>query len=440
MAVLDNIGCALYGSGQPWGRIVTDFVLSEGSRGDATVIGASRTIAPARAALANGTCTHGIELDDIIPGALAHPGAVVVPAALATAEDCGASGAQLLLGVVAGYEMMARLGLALGHEHNTKGYHTTGVAGPIASAVAAGIVGGLDRERLLAAIGIACSSAAGLKAFTQGTGGMVKRMHAGHAAEAGVVACALAKRGFTGPMEGIDGRFGLLEVIGGAGAAPEILDNALGSSLAITRVWVKAYPCCGLIHSTSHALEALRSEQKLTADAIESIRIHSSRRAVEQNSNPNPREPMAAQYSLQFSAGVALVKDARDPAAYAQENLSDPVVRQIAARTRLEIDPQLERLYPAHFAARVVVDTTDGRRFERTVVDPHGTPADPCSFEEVAAKFAKLAAPAKEPEAVERISRAARDLASAPDVTALSRALREGDVRPASQSAKPGRS
>ena len=212
--------------------------------------------------LANGTSTHGFELDDIIQGALTHPGAVVVSAALAAAEESRASGARLLLGVIAGYEMMARLSLALGAEHNTKGFHTTGVAGPIASVVAAGIVMGLSKEQLLAAIGISCSTAAGIKAFTQGTGGMVKRMHAGHAAEAGIVACELAKRGFTGPMEGIDGRFGLLEVIGGSDVKPEALDSDLGAAFAITRIWVKAYPCCGLIHSTAHALESLKAEHR----------------------------------------------------------------------------------------------------------------------------------------------------------------------------------
>ena len=206
MALLNNVACGLYGSLQEWGRIVNDFVLAEGGTGRATLYGSSRPAPPARAALANGTSTHGFELDDIVQGALTHPGAVVVSSALAAAEEHGASGARLLLGVIAGYEMMARLGLALGAEHNNRGFHTTGVAGPIASALAAAVVMKLPRPQVLAAVGIACSTASGIKAFTQGTGGMVKRMHAGHAAEAGVVACELAKRGFTGPTEGIDGR------------------------------------------------------------------------------------------------------------------------------------------------------------------------------------------------------------------------------------------
>ena len=426
-AVLDNIACGLYGSIQEWGRIVNDFVLSEAGQGPATLYGSSRMVAPARAAFANGTSTHGFELDDIVQGALTHAGAVVVPAALATAEAHRVSGARLLLAIVAGYEMAARLGLALGAEHNTKGFHTTGVAGPIASTLAAGIVMKLPPPQILSAIGIACSTAAGIKAFTQGTGGMVKRMHAGHAAEAGVVACELARRGFSGPTQAIDGRFGLLDVIGGRDTRPEALDADLGASFAITQVWVKAYPCCGLIHSTSNALELLKAEHGLSAGNVEEIRILTGRRAVTQNGDPDPREPMAAQYSLQYSAGVAIAKNARDPVAYAQENLFDHGVRSVAARTRLEVDDEMDRLFPAHFAARAIVKTTDGRALERTVIDPHGTPADPCTLEEIEAKFIRLASQVKEDSAVERIRTASRELVAAPSVDALSRALRDGN-------------
>jgi len=426
MAVLDNLACGLYGSRQDWGRIVREFALAEGSQGRSTLFGSSQPVSAARAAFANGTATHGFELDDIVQGALTHPGAVVVSAGLAAAEESGASGRRLLLGVIAGYEVMARLGRALGHEHNTNGYHTTGVAGSIAAAVTVGIIWKLNREQLLAAVGISCSTAAGIKAFTQGTGGMVKRMHAGHAAESGVVACALARRGFTGPAEGVDGRFGLLEVIGGSDIRPAELDLDLGKTFAITQIWVKAYPCCGLLHSTANALEYLKHEHQLSAELIDEIRICSGERAVSQNGDPDPREPMTAQYSLQYTAGVSIAKDARDPQAYAQENLFDPVVRAVAARTRLEVDADMDALFPAHFAARVVVRTTDGRTLERTVIDPKGTVADPLSFEEIGAKFGRLTAPVKEPAAIERIRAAAHNLASAANLDVLSRALNEG--------------
>ena len=423
MALLDTVGCGLYGANQQWGRILREHMLAEGSRGKATLFGESVAVAPSRAALANGTSAHGFELDDIIQGALVHPGAPVIPAALAVAENSGVSGERLLLGIVAGYEVMARLGWALGAEHNTRGYHTTGVAGPIAAAVACGIVLEQSLETMLSAVGIACSSAGGIKAFTQGTGGMVKRMHAGRAAETGVLACELAQRGFTGPLAGIDGHFGLLEVIGGSDTDVEALTRDLGREYAVSKVWVKAYPCCGLIHSVSHAIEAIRKETSLTPADVKKIVVHTSRRAVEHNGDPNPQETMAAQYSIPYCAGAAVVKNPRDPAAFDQDGLRDPEIRRVAALTQLRIDERMDALYPAHFAARVEVTLNGERKAERTVIDPHGTASDACDAAEIEAKFRLLAKPVTQTQRIDQVIHAVRELRGAATVDAFSAAL-----------------
>jgi 2-methylcitrate dehydratase PrpD len=424
IALLDNLGCGLFGAKREWGCMITDFVREEGSQGRASVYGLSVTAAPARAALANGTCTHGFELDDIILGALSHPGAVVVPAALAAAESSQASGSELLRGIIAGYEVMARLGAALGHDHNNRGFHTTGIAGPVASTVASGLVMGLSVDTLLSAVGTACSSASGIKAFTQGTGGMVKRMHAGRASESGVLACDLARRGFTGPQAAVDGRFGLLEVIGGEHTYPERLDADLGTDFAIGRVWIKAYACCGLIHSTMHALESLKAVHRITPSAVRAVHVRTSKRAVEQNGDPQPQDTMTAQYSVPFCAGVALAGDARSPEPFMPDNLWDETVRGIATRTRLSVDDAMDAAYPAHFGAHVAVELESGARHEQTVLDPHGTPADPFTAAEAEAKFRMLAGAAKSPAALERILKAVAGLSDVGSVEALSAALR----------------
>jgi 2-methylcitrate dehydratase PrpD len=429
LCLLDNIGCGLYGSRQPWGRIVNAFALSEASRGTATLYGSDVAVAPARAALANGTSTHGFEIDDIIHGH-SHPGAVVVSSALAAAEHVQASGRRLLAALVAGYEMMDRLGSALGLDHSHRGFHTTGIAGPVASAVAAGIVMELDSGRLLSAIGNACSGAAGIKAFTQGTGGMAKRMHAGRAAEAGLVACELAARGFTGPLQGIDGRFGLLEVVGGAGARPELLDRALGSSFAIDEVWVKVYPCCGAIHSALSAVESLKREHGFSASQIAVIRVHTNQRCVTQNAEPDPQDTMGAQYSIPFCMGVAVAGDARNPAAFSDSGLRDTVVRDLARRTTLALDPEIEKLYPDRLGARVAIELADGRKHEATVLDPPGSHADPCAPPAIENKFRLLAASVKSSGAIDRIIEAVRQLPDSPSVTGLSGALRENSPEP----------
>ena len=427
LSLLDSIACGLYGSQQQWGKIVNDFVLSEQSRGTATLYGSQTPVAPARAALANGTSTHGFELDDILHQH-SHPGAVVVSAALAVAEHTQASGAQLLLGLIAGYEMMGRLGSALGMDTSHRGYHITGVAGTVAATVAAGVVMRMNAAQMLSAIGNACSASAGIKAFTQGTGGMAKRMHAGRAAESGVVACELARRGFTGPMQGIDGRFGLLEVIAGSGARPKLLENSLGTNLEITQTWVKVYPCCGVIHSVMHALESLKEEHQFPASAVREIRVHIHRRGVTQNGDPDPRETMAAQYSIPFCAGVALTKNPRDPEAFADRNLQDPLVRGLASRTKLFEDAAIEQLYPEHLAARIELSLSDGRELTSTVHDPRGSQLCPCTPTDIEDKFRRLAGSVKRPETVERIIAEVRGLASNRTVADLSSALREANL------------
>ena len=408
MALLDTLGCGIYGAIQPWGKILREQIEHEGSSGKATLFGSRMTVAPSRAALANGTATHGFELDDIIrdPWRLIR-----------------AMGERLLLAIIAGYEMMSRLGWALGAEHNTRGFHTTGVAGPIAATVAVGVVLGLPRDTVLAAIGIACSSAGGIKAFTQGSGGMVKRMHAGRAAETGVLACELAQRGFTGPLAAIDGHFGLIEVIGGSDTAVNALTDKLGEAYAISRVWVKAYPCCGLIHSVSNAIEIIRRDSAMTSADVKRIVVHTSKRAVEHNGDPDPQETMAAQYSIPYCVGAAVVKNPRDPAAFDTRALADAEIRRVSRLTQLRIDEKLDALYPAHFAARVAVELKDQRRFESTVIDPHGTAADACDAAEIEAKFRLLAQPVADGGRIERVIGAVSDLRGSSTIAALSAAL-----------------
>jgi 2-methylcitrate dehydratase PrpD len=407
----------------PWGEITAKTIYDEQSKGFATIYGNREPVAAARAALVNGTATHGIELDDISPGAHVHPGAVVIPAALTTAEQCNASGAQLMLGLIAGYEAMTRVGRAIGEAG--WGFHITGVAGPVGAAVASGVVRGFSVETLLRAIGIACSSASGIKSFTQGSGGMIKRMHAGRAAESGVLACALAERGFTAPLAALDGKFGLLEVFGGDQARPDELDKALGQNYAIGGVWTKVYPCCGVLHTTAQALHGLRLQGEFDAAAIQSIRVGTNKRAIALNGELAPKETMAAQYSMPFTAAVALTRDPRDPRHYTGEALNDPEVCELARRVELYADPEMEAMYP-RYGTRAEVRLKDGRKLETRLLDAHGTPADPCTEDEAKEKFRCLAEAAIGKDEIQAILSLVSGVEKVASVRSLSEVLRAG--------------
>lgn len=422
LAFIDSLGCGLFGGGLDWGRIVGEVVFDEESRGRASVFANGKTASAARAALANGTSVHGFELDDVISETLVHPGSVIVPAALATAQETGASGERFLLGVIAGYEMMHRVGGALGIDQSNRGFHTTGIAGPAGAAVAAGIVRGLDVDRLLSAIGLAASCAAGIKSFSQPEGGMVKRLHAGRAAEAGVMAAAFAQRGFTGPPNALEGAFGLLDVIGGVAANASLLDAALGESFALTQVWTKMYPCCALIHAPLQAIEELRAANRFAPHDVAKIRIGSSKRGVEQNGNRAPVDTMSAQYSMPFCAALAVGSDPKDPTHYDEANLGAEAIRALIDRIELFIEPKMQRIYPRSFGASVAIELRNGSTFATEVCDPRGTAVAPCDPAELDHKFLLLARSVRGIDA-DRLLRVAREVRAQPSLDALSAEL-----------------
>ena len=389
--LLDAIGCGLFGAAQPAGEIMSAEAYADESSGPCTILGAANTVAPAQAALCNGTSIHGFELDDLLPASIVHAGTVIVPAVLAAAEASNASGARLLRGIVAGYECMSRLSLALGMEPSHRGFHKTAVVGPVAAAIACGVVSGLTLAQMVCAAGLACSTSSGIKAFAGGSGGgMVKRMHGGRAAEAGVRMCRLAARGFTGPRAAIDGHFGLLEVYAGESANPHCLTGGLGEQWALDGLWVKVYPLCGWIQGVAQLLTALRGDAPIPLEHVRKVVIGTSAFAVQNNANATPTDTMEAQYSIPYCAAVALAGDAADPREFTADAFRDASRLALARRVELRVDAECEAVYPARFGSRVELHLANGKVERTATLDPHGTAADPCSPEEIAMKFKRL--------------------------------------------------
>lgn len=411
--LLDTLGCALFGSGQPWSRILRDEMAAEEARGVATVFGTKQKLAAPAAALCNGTAIHGFELDDLVDEPIVHPGCVIIPAVLATAESIGASGERLALGIIAGYEAMARLGMALGLDVAHRGFHKTTLTGPVAGAIACGIVRGLTVAQLQIAAGLGVSVACGIKSYAAGTGGgMMKRMHAGRAAESAVRMAQLASRDFSAPPSAIDGRFGLLEVFGGPDRDAGALVRNLGKSWATDGIYIKVYPCCSWIQSSVQQLVALRGEKPLAAAQVRKVRIGVSAYAARNNGAVAPPDTMGAQYSFPYCAAVALTADPQDPEMYRNANLDDAARRALATRVELYADPEMEAAHPKHYGARVEVELADGRKLQSALLDPHGMPADPCTPPEREAKFRRLAKNVISDEAADKVLAAVRGAAN----------------------------
>ena len=388
--VIDTLGAIGYGVQQPWSRAAVDYALATGGRGACTVVGRGGSTSLAMAAFANGTAAHAFELDDVHEEAVSHPGAVVVPAALAVAEDIDAPGLDFLEAVVVGYEAMGRAGLAVGPiSHMLAGFHPTSMSGVFGAAAAAAHLRGLDADRLNHAFGIAASLASGTMEFAS-SGGMAKRIHAGRAAEGGIMAASLAADGFEGARDGLAGRYGFCRIFTDDPRL-DLLVEGLGERWMIDEITVKPYASCSDVHPMVQATSELVAEHGIRATEVERIVVHTTTKVSELNDIDGTASVMAAQYSAQFNVAAAVLADTSDPATFSPGRISDPALAALQARVKLVPDPAFDATYAWKQGARVEITTPDGRVLERTVHGQRGSMHDPLTDTEIERKFHTLA-------------------------------------------------
>lgn len=388
--IIDTTGAALFGSRLPWSKIVAGHARNCGGNGASRVIGTTLKVAAPAAALANGVCSHAFELDGLRkPSAGVHPGAILWPAALAAGEAQGADGQTLLTSFVAGAEVMFRIGLAAKQSTESLGFHAPGANGPYGSAVVAGKLLGLTAEQLTQALGIAGSLGGGLLAFAKaGNGAMVKRLHMGRAAEAGVVAALLARDGYEGPDSVLEGKYGYLESYARDGDASQFTKD-LGSHFDIVYACLKRYACHITAHTPVQSLQELRAEHGFDGEAVKALVIHARHKVLSHHDIREPRDVAGAQYSVPFCAAIALYYDVNDPLAFSDTALNDARVRTLAKQLKVVEMGEAEK--GGAWATRVEVELKDGRRFERFAEEFKGTPASPLSTEELKTKFMRMA-------------------------------------------------
>lgn len=415
--VLDYLGSALYCATAESTRIVADFVKDAGCKAESTVIANSWKTSPQYAALVNGTMGHGFELDDFHGKSFLHPGAVVIPSALAMAEKAGADGRRFLTAVVLGYETMIRVGLAVGISHNFRGFHPTGTTGPFGSAAAAGKVLGLKQDALLDALGSAGSLSSGIKEFAV-TGSMIKRYHAGKAAENGVVTALLASRGFTGPASVLEGKFGFLQAFSDKYDPSRVVEN-LATGWEILNINVKPYACCGGLHSMIYGLLTLKRKHAIDPEKIKKITVETIEKVALQNSGPGTEAVMAAQYSAPFTAALTLLKDIEDCSIFTDAILKN---RQVTALSeKVEVLATIQNA--GMEKSRVTIELAGGEKLTADTDKPKGHPENPLTYDEVVKKFQSLAAKALASKQVEEILAKVGNLEKITDIKEFSRLL-----------------
>ena len=417
--VLDVLGCGLaaHGLGVAGEGRAT---MAELGTGDATAIGLDTPLPAPHAAFANAMLCHGLDYDDTHSDSVCHITVVVVPAALAVAESLGRSGEDVLTAVTAGTEVVSRIGMAASGAFHARGFHPTSVCGVFGATAAAARLAGLDAETTTSALGLAGSMSSGLMAYLN-DGTPTKPVHAGWAAQAGVLAARLAAHGAEGPAGVLDGRFGVLHafVDDDGPSLAEQLDD-FGSRWETLRVSYKPYPACHFMHGSLGATESLLDDVEV--ERIDEVIVTVPETLVPVILEPEaaklqPRTTYEGKFSLQYSTAAMLVHGRVDLTTYTDDVLHDQDVLELAQKVRYE--GRGFETYPRAFPGATRIRTTDGRTLEAELAYQPGAPQNPLSDGQVRQKFRDNASLALDDVTVESVEAAISSLEGASDLPAM---------------------
>ena len=386
---LDWFASALAGKGARPVESITRFMRRMGpDSGPSQILIDRSSSSPLVAAVANAAASHFAEQDDVHNGSVFHPATVVFPAALAVAQAIGASGRDMLTASVAGYEVGIRVGEFLGRSHY-RIFHTTGTAGTFAAAAAVGHLLKLTPEQMGHAFGSAGTQSAGLWEFLRDAADS-KQLHTAHAAGAGLTAAYLARDGFTGARHILDGPQGLA-----AGTSTDAdarrLNDGLGTRWALAETSFKFHAACRHTHPAADALQQVLREHRLAADDIRTITALVHQAAIDVLGPViDPQTVHQAKFSMGTVLGLIAVRGRAGLAEF-DNHWRDTPVRSIHDKVLMKLDLEVDAAYPARWVGKVCVETTDGRRFEGTVLEPKGDPGNTLTRNELEEKALALA-------------------------------------------------
>lgn len=395
LLILDSLGCALYGAHLPWSRILRETL----GRLDATracaVWGTNERLSAPHAALLNGTLVQSFELDDVHRAGVLHVGAVTLPplAAIAGLRP-GMSGRAFLAAAVAGYEVGPRVGLCMGPGHIGQGWHSGATVGVFAAAAGAAAALALPVDETVHALGIAGTQASGLMAAQYGA--MVKRMHAGRAAQSGLYGALLAQAGFTGIADVFESPYGgFCTTFSRSNDRFDLgaLTAGLGERFETMGVALKFYSCVGSNHTTLDAIRNIAARRPFGASDVAAITVHGSQATVDHVGWPyRPQGLTSAQMNLPFCVATLLCEGDAFVDQFSEAAVSDERRMALAARVKVVHDPAITaRGASFRHMVRVEVQFTDGTRLSQTVEAPRGSEQRFASEADVAEKFRKLA-------------------------------------------------
>lgn len=425
LCVLDAIGCCLFGSRLPATRILIEAIVEQGGARQASIWGTPYRTSIAQAALANCAAGHSFELDDLHTTALLHATTLAVPVAMAFAEREGASGQEFLMACVAGFEVGLRVGIAGTQGLFNRGFHPQGTTGVFCAAATGARMLRLDAGATQHALGIAASLACGLMAAQEGA--MTKRLHSGHAGQAGAFAALLAQRGYTGVPDAIEKVEGGFLRTYSDRIAPEHLTSGLGAQWQTLAIGFKAYPTVACVHGPIALLHSIMQERRLHSSDIASLRIKCGTHTFKHTVWPFRASGLTeAQMNMYYCLSVMALRGEVFVDQFREDRLADADVLEFMKRISVEIDPAVDALGPqCRDAVNLELRTNDGRAFVVEKKWRPGSPEEPLTSGELRAKFRRLAEGRWPLEKAEALIELTDRLQELPSVLPLVECMRE---------------
>jgi 2-methylcitrate dehydratase PrpD len=421
--VLDTLGCGLAAHAAGVAGEGRTTMAEQGGEPEATVIGLDRAVPAANAAFANAMLCHGLDFDDTHSDSVSHVSAVVTPTALAAGEALGSRGADIVVAIVAGNEVVCRVGMAASGEFHRRGFHPTAICGVFGGVASVARLRGLDPAIAASALGIAGSFAGGLFAYLA-DGTPTKPMHPAWAAHGAHLAARLAQHGAAGPSSVFEGRFGLYHAF--LGAEPGEIDLAgqladLGSRWETPRIAYKPYPVCHFMHGSLGAATASVGGRTFRPDEIADVVVSVPEAGVSLVLEPaeqkrRPRTEYEGKFSLQYSLASLLVRGHVGVSDFTDEAIGDRDVLAVAAKVRYETREYAT--YPKAFPGGAAITLTDGTTFEADFTHQKGGPENPLTADEVRAKYRENAGAVLTDDAAARLEEAVLALETCDDVAA----------------------
>ena len=392
--LVDWFGSAIAGKGSRPVETITQFAQNMGGfdskhAGPSEILISRKSSSPFLAAMANAAASHVAEQDDVHNGSVFHPATVVFPPALACAQAIGASGEELLVAAVAGYEVGIRVGEFLGRSHY-KVFHTTGTAGPLAAAAAVGRLLKLSPAQMLHAFGSAGTQSAGLWEFLRDAADS-KQLHTAHAAATGLMSAYIAQAGFTGAEHILEGKQGLAAGMS-SDANPDKLIDRLGSRWALAETSFKYHASCRHTHPAADALLQVMLANKLKPSDIAKVETLVHQGAIDVL---GPVVNPATVHQSKFSMGTVLALVAHYQFAGLQEfdaHFHDDAICLFRDRVTMTLDPEVDSAYPQRWIGKVKVHLNNGQILDGRVDEPKGDPGNTLSRSEITDKAMRLAA------------------------------------------------